>query len=68
MLRACDDEEGAGMDHIDPVCGMRVDADAAPAAWEHDGKTYFFCSVGCWERFRDDPARFLDQAPGERSM
>ena len=56
------------MDHIDPVCGMRVDADAAAAAWEHDGKTYFFCSIGCWERFRDDPVRFLGQAPGERSM
>ena len=54
--------------HTDPVCGMAVDADSAAAAWEHDGKTYFFCSVGCMERFRQDPSQFLSQDPSDRSM
>ena len=52
----------------DPVCGMAVDADSAAAAWEHDGTTYFFCSIGCMERFRQDPARFLSQDPSDRTM
>ena len=30
----------------DPVCGMAVEPSTAAAAWEHDGTTYLFCSVG----------------------
>jgi len=53
---------------VDPVCGMSVEPDTAAAAWEHDGSTYYFCSVGCMERFRQDPARFLTGDPSERGM
>jgi Cu+-exporting ATPase len=53
---------------IDPVCGMTVEPDAAAAAWEHGGETYYFCSVGCMERFREDPQHFLTMDPSERSM
>jgi Cu+-exporting ATPase len=53
---------------IDPVCGMTVEPDTAAAAWEHDGRTYHFCSVGCMERFRQDPEHFLAMDPSERSM
>jgi len=53
---------------IDPVCGMTVEPDTAAAAWEHDGRTYYFCSVGCMERFREDPEHFLTMDPSERSM
>jgi len=52
---------------IDPVCGMTVTA-ATAAAWEHDGNTYRFCSVGCFERFRQDPERYLAMDPSDRSM
>lgn len=54
--------------HTDPVCGMTVEADTAAAAWEHDRTTYYFCSVGCMERFRQDPPSFLSKDPSERSM
>ena len=53
---------------IDPVCGMRVDPESAAAAWDHEGTTYYFCSVGCFERFKEDPERFLDTAPEDRQM
>jgi P-type Cu+ transporter len=56
------------MERIDPVCGMRVEPETAAAAWEHDGRTYYFCSVACWERFRNDPEAFLAAPPGGRSM
>jgi cobalt/nickel transport system ATP-binding protein len=52
----------------DPVCGMTVTPETAAAAWEHDGRTYYFCSVSCFERFREDPARYLSMDPSQRSM
>jgi Cu+-exporting ATPase len=56
-------ESGAGT-LLDPVCGMTVDAETAPAL-EHDGRTWRFCCTGCLEKFRSDPARFLGP-PAER--
>ena len=53
---------------IDPVCGMTVEPETAGGAWEHDGTVYYFCSVGCMERFRQDPAHFLSIDPSERHM
>ena len=53
---------------IDPVCGMTVTAASVVAAWEHDGQTYYFCSTGCFERFRTDPERFLAMDPADRGM
>jgi Cu+-exporting ATPase len=52
----------------DPVCGMEVDVATAAAAWDHDGVTYYFCSVGCFERFRADPVRFVEMDPSDRRM
>jgi len=43
---------------IDPVCGMAVDVATARHRSTHDGRTYYFCSAGCRERFEADPARF----------
>ncbi len=45
--------------HIDPVCKMLVRPDTAAAKFDHDGTTYFFCAVGCKERFAADPDKFL---------
>ena len=53
---------------IDAVCGMNVSPETAAAAWEHEGQPYYFCSVGCMERFRQDPQRFLSMDPAERGM
>jgi Cu+-exporting ATPase len=53
---------------IDPVCGMTVTPETAAAAWEHEGRTYLFCSVGCQERFREDPEHYLALDPSERRM
>ena len=49
----------------DPVCGMTVDPARAAATAEHAGRTYYFCSKSCAERFRADPVRFAgDGASG----
>src|SRR5712692_981447 len=51
----------------DPVCGMMVDRLKAAGRAEHDGKTYYFCSPTCAERFSTDPQKFL-AAPGTAGM
>ena len=44
---------------IDPVCGMSVEPATAAAHRSHEGHDVWFCSVGCAERFDDDPQRYL---------
>jgi len=53
--------------HQDPVCGMTVVPEKAAGKVGHDGKTYYFCSKHCAERFSDDPEKFL-AAPGTGEM
>ncbi len=47
----------------DPVCGMTVVPARARGTAEHDGRTYHFCSTGCADRFRADPARYVASRP-----
>jgi len=46
----------------DPVCGMSVDPTTAEHRAEHAGRSYFFCSARCRERFTSEPARYLAPA------
>jgi Cu+-exporting ATPase len=43
----------------DPVCGMWVDPSATSHHRTASGTTFHFCSLGCLERFADDPGRFV---------
>jgi len=45
--------------HMDPVCGMTVVTEKAAGQVEHAGKTYYFCSKGCAERFSREPEKYL---------
>jgi Cu+-exporting ATPase len=45
---------------IDPVCGMSVNPDSAAGSFEFEGKEYYFCSRHCLEKFRENPARFVE--------
>jgi uncharacterized membrane protein YraQ (UPF0718 family) len=45
----------------DPVCGMQVEIEHAPAAAVHEGTTYRFCSDHCKHRFTADPGRYLHE-------
>ena len=42
----------------DLVCGMQVRISDAPAQYELNGKTYYFCMPGCRDSFKADPERF----------
>jgi len=44
---------------VDPVCGMSVDREEAPAQVEYDGQIFYFCARGCRDEFLETPERFL---------
>lgn len=48
---------------IDPVCGMTVNEQTAPAKAVHQGTTYYFCAPGCKRTFDADPDRTLAHGP-----
>jgi len=43
----------------DPVCGMTIDGETAPARVEAEGRAYYFCSTACREAFAADPDRYV---------
>jgi xanthine dehydrogenase accessory factor len=45
-------------EEIDPVCGMTVEVATARYRATHAGRTYYFCSGGCMDRFVADPVAF----------
>jgi P-type Cu+ transporter len=45
---------------IDPVCGMKVDPVDARYQFEYHGQKYYFCSAACREKFKAEPAVYLE--------
>ncbi|WP_162917533.1 heavy metal translocating P-type ATPase [Dongia deserti] len=57
----------AQMTATDPVCGMTVDPHKTQHRASHQGRTYYFCSAKCREKFVADPAQYLaKQKPAEQ--
>jgi Cu+-exporting ATPase len=48
---------------IDPVCGMTVDIATAKHTRVYRGRTWYFCSRACFDRFGADPERYA--GPGQ---
>ena len=53
------DEPQAGAGVTDPVCGMSVDPHTAKFHAEHGGRTFYFCSARCRDRFVAEPGKYL---------
>jgi len=45
----------------DPVCSMQVDEKQADGKSEYQGKTCYFCSPGCKQRFDQEPDRYANR-------
>ena len=43
----------------DPICGMTTDDPDAYQPYEHNGKTYHFCSDHCLTKFKTDPEGYI---------
>lgn len=49
----------------DPVCGMQVDEHNAAARAEHQGVTFYFCSIGCHQKFLAAPGQYSSGGEGQ---
>ena len=47
--------------YVDPVCGMATDKAGEFIEHQHHGKTYYFCSPRCLEKFREDPQSYTEE-------
>ena len=47
---------------VDPVCGKEIDEDVAAAGLEQEGEAYYFCSRGCMQKFKEDPATYVKKS------
>jgi Cu+-exporting ATPase len=45
---------------VDPVCGMTVNPESAAGSYDYQNKTYYFCSMHCLQKFREDPEGYLN--------
>ena len=50
---------------VDPVCKMTVDPPKAAAQSSYKGETYYFCAVGCKQKFDREPDQYLAGAKSE---
>ncbi len=49
--------------HRDPVCGMDVAEEHPAGKVEHQGRSYYFCSASCVQKFQTDPDKYLTPQP-----
>jgi Cu+-exporting ATPase len=52
----------------DPVCGMDVDPHATKHRADYGGRTYYFCSEHCRERFVAEPVKYLTPQEAEAEV
>jgi Cu+-exporting ATPase len=45
----------------DPICEMEVDKETVKHKAEYIGKTYYFCSAMCKEKFKEIPQKYVDK-------
>ena len=52
--------QSAGVAKVkDPVCGMTVSPDQAAGHVDYKGRTYYFCSQSCLDKFQGSPDAYL---------
>ena len=59
-------ERSTDTQSVDPVCGMRVDAESAHR-YTFQGREFHFCSERCRERFIAAPMQYIKKADAEPS-
>ncbi len=47
---------------MDPVCGLKIDAERAPDYSIYDGHKYYFCCEECKLTFDTNPELYLEDA------
>lgn len=52
------EDDGAGLERLDPVCLMDVDPATARWSSEYQGRMYYFCAPSCKKAFERSPAEY----------
>lgn len=60
------DEVTDEVELTDPVCGMTV-TENSEHHHHHKDKNYYFCSSGCFNKFKTNPDKYLNPAPEDSS-
>ncbi len=47
---------------LEPVCGMDVKGWDEVITSEHEGQTYYFCSLSCKQQFDQQPGLYAKQS------
>ena len=47
--------------HKDPICGMQVEEAEAAGQSDYEGRTYYFCSTSCKDKFDESPEDYTSQ-------
>jgi P-type Cu+ transporter len=59
--------QDASSNVVDPVCGMTFAPERAAGRCDFQGRTYYFCNPSCLEKFRKNPAQYLNPEKSETS-
>lgn len=51
----------------DPVCGMQIDEKQAAGKSNYKGQTYYFCSVGCKQKFEANSRQYAKETDAEKT-
>jgi len=46
----------------DPVCGMQIEKEDAAGQSDFEGRTYYFCSSACQEKFDANPTQYTNES------
>ncbi|MBI5894019.1 MAG: YHS domain-containing protein [Deltaproteobacteria bacterium] len=44
---------------LDLVCGMQMLTDKAKATYTYNERVFYFCGMGCLDRFKNDPEKYI---------
>ena len=58
----CGGDPAEAASQTDPVCGMSVMPQSETPQYDHAGKTWYFCSSTCHDKFAQDPEHYLSGA------
>ncbi|MBW1998778.1 MAG: cadmium-translocating P-type ATPase [Deltaproteobacteria bacterium] len=50
-----------GVDFVDPICGMKTRDGQGFLRHEYEGKSFYFCSEGCLNKFKQEPSTYLSR-------
>ena len=46
----------------DPVCGMQIEESDAAGQSDYQGRTFYFCSSACQNKFEQNPEQYASES------